>query len=808
MKLEIIDCLFLSLLFGFSQKCLKSEMRRYWPICFLLFAWACFASPYFFKGRIPLSTTYVVNNFHPWKAYFGLPVKNAIPDVITQIFPWKKLTIESLKFGKWPLWDPYNFSGAPHLANFQSAVLSPFNFLFFLFPFLDAWSLLVLLQTILAALFTFLYCRKMGISQLGSSLAGLSFSFCGFLVVWLLYGTLGYAILFLPLALWALENFFEKKKFSHWLLLIFSLTLSLFSGHIQTSLYLYLAVLVYTFTSFFLKRVNLKILFLISLAFFVSILLAAPQLLSTIEFYQFSSRQGRMSFENLKSSAIPPFYLLATLLAPDFFGNPVTRNDWYGYYAEWSSFAGVWPLVLAVLGLFLAKKKNWPILSIGLLSISLALFTPISFLLWKTGLPVFSNSNPARSIVLLSFTIAVLSGFGFDAFVKLYPKKIKKKSFTPLLIFFFAFLILWLFVFKNRMGLSFIWPNAQTKVSLRNLILPSALFLAGSGAIFLGLLKKDFAKVIPYILLFLTFFDLFRFARKWTPFEPKDLAYPRVPVLEFFSEKQGIDRNFGLFGMEVNTTFGFYSPQGYNPLNLSRYGELIDMARETHLVKRYRIEARLETREKNTLKLLNLLGIKYLFYDAVDPKSPFVFPVWEHQEGFAEIYNDGHYLIFENKNVVSRPSLFYQYEIVEKDEEIIKRLFSSDFSLEKSLILKEKPEIDISPQGEGGVELIDYQRNSSRFRVFTSKPALLLLSDNFYPGWKAFVDKKPVKIYRADYTFRAVSVPEGEHEVEFSYQPESFKWGLRISMVTVVILLSCYLVNKKSFLLGVFNRGI
>lgn len=783
-------------------------MRKSWPIVLLLFAWLCFAYPYFFKGRIPLSTTYVVNNFHPWKAYFGLPVKNAIPDVITQIFPWKKLSIESLKSGKWPLWDPYNFSGAPHLANFQSAVFSPFNFLFFLFSFLDAWSFLVLLQTILAALFTFLYCRKMEISRLGSSLAGLSFSFCGFLVVWLLYGTLGYAILFLPLALWALESFFGKKKFSHWLLLIFSLTLSLFSGHIQTSLYLYLAVLVYTVVSFFLKRIKLKTLFLVLFAFFVSLLLAAPQLLPTLEFYGFSSRQGKMSLENLKSSAIPPFYLLATLLAPDFFGNPVTRNDWYGYYAEWSSFAGVWPLVLAVLGLFLAKKKNWPILSIGLLSVSLALFTPISFLLWKTGLPVFSNSNPARSIVLLSFTIAILSGFGFDAFVKLYPKKIKRKSFLPLLIFVFAFLALWLFVFKNKIGLSFIWPNAQTKVSLRNLILPSALFLAGSGAIFLGLLKKDFAKIIPYVFLLLAFVDLFRFARKWTPFEPKDLAYPRVPVLEFFSEKQEIDRNFGLFGMEVNTTFGFYSPQGYNPLNLSRYGELIDMARETHLVKRYRIEARLETREKNTLKLLNLLGIKYLFYDAVDPRSPFVFPVWEHLEDFAEIYDDGHYLIFENKKAVSRPSLFYQYEVVEKDEEIIKHLFSPDFSLERSLILEEKPEIDVFSQGEGRVELIDYQLNSSRFKVFTSKPALLFLSDNFYPGWKVFVDKKPAKIYRADYTFRAVPVPEGDHEVEFSYQPESFRLGLKISMFTIVVLLATLILIKSGFLRGYLAKKL
>ena len=42
------------------------------------------------------------------------------------ILPWKNLTIETFKMGQWPLWNPYAFSGTPHLANFQSAVLSVF----------------------------------------------------------------------------------------------------------------------------------------------------------------------------------------------------------------------------------------------------------------------------------------------------------------------------------------------------------------------------------------------------------------------------------------------------------------------------------------------------------------------------------------------------------------------------------------------------------------------------------------------------------------------------------------------------------
>lgn len=56
-----------------------------------------------------------------------------MPDVTTQIYPWKKLTIDTYKSGYIPVWNPYSFSGNPQLANFQTAVFSPFNILFLYF---------------------------------------------------------------------------------------------------------------------------------------------------------------------------------------------------------------------------------------------------------------------------------------------------------------------------------------------------------------------------------------------------------------------------------------------------------------------------------------------------------------------------------------------------------------------------------------------------------------------------------------------------------------------------------------------------
>jgi uncharacterized membrane protein YfhO len=61
-------------------------------------------------------------------------------------------------------------------------------------------------------------------------------------------------------------------------------------------------------------------------------------------------------------------------------------------------------------------------------------------------------------------------------------------------------------------------------------------------------------------------------------------------------------------------------------------------------------------------------------------------------------------------------------------------------------------------------------------------PGFLVLADSFYPGWKCFVDGKESKIYRANYVMRSVFLPSGRHQVEFKYDPLSFKIGAAISI--------------------------
>ena len=71
-------------------------------------------------------------------------------------------------------------------------------------------------------------------------------------------------------------------------------------------------------------------------------------------------------------------------------------------------------------------------------------------------------------------------------------------------------------------------------------------------------------------------------------------------------------------------------------------------------------------------------------------------------------------------------------------------------------------------------------------------PGWLVLADTYYPGWRVFVDGVEGRIYRADYVLRAVPLATGSHQVEFVYEPMSFKVGATISGITLLLVLGAW----------------
>ena len=72
-----------------------------------------------------------------------------------------------------------------------------------------------------------------------------------------------------------------------------------------------------------------------------------------------------------------------------------------------------------------------------------------------------------------------------------------------------------------------------------------------------------------------------------------------------------------------------------------------------------------------------------------------------------------------------------------------------------------------------------------------------MLTDNMYPGWKAYIDGKEAPIYRADYTFKAVIVPKGRHTIIFTYQSFAVNLGLIVSGLGLLLFVGILYSLKR-----------
>ncbi len=738
---------------------MKNFFKKFWPIFFILILWIIFSSPYFFKNQVPYPSKYQVNFVPPWSYYqqFWGPVKNnAMPDIVGQIYPWRFFSINELKQIEIPFWNPYSFSGSPHLANYQSAPFSPFNFLFFLpIPFIDAWSILVLLQPLIAAFFAYILMREFKISRTGSLITGVTFMFSGFMVVWMAYGTMALAISFLPLALFSIEKFYSTKKLKFLFLLSLTIPFSFFSGHFQTSLYFLIFTLLFLIFKV-LQTKNKKNTVYVLLSIILGLIISLIQILPSMEFYLHSVRSEIF----IRGGGIPLNYLV-TMFSPDFFGNPVTRNDWYGFYAEWSSFVGIIPLLLSFFAVIGKKRMSLFFVFSAFLFLLLAVESPIINLISFLKIPVLSTSNPTRIIILFSFSVSVLAGFGFDNLKSLILERRIKKIITPFTLIGVLFLFIWISLFLIRL-----LPSDKLLIAERNLFLPTIIFLLTTLVVFLSFRYKKLVLILSFYLLLVASFDSFRFAQKWMPFDPKGLVFANVPIISEMKKNIGNGRYFGNLGDQVTSFYGLSSIEGYDPLYIQRYGEFITSAGSGKFTEAQRSVVKIDRRSKYTNRALDLLGVNLIFHPIADTNQNWAYPVWEDMSRFSLVYQDDKFQLFKNNLALNRAELFYDYEIIKDKDEIIKRFYEKDFTFRTKLILEEDPKITLK-SGSGSAKMVDYSPNKVIIEVTTDQRAFLFLSDNFYPRWKAKVNGSASKIYRADYNFRAVLVPQGKSKVEF-----------------------------------------
>ena len=773
---------------------------------------AFFFNQMFLKGYVPFPGDLLVGQYNPYNSYSflgyspgGYPNKAQDFDVLELLYPSKYFSIEQFKNGEIPLWNPYNFSGTPHLASLQSGTFYPLNIIFFLFPFIFAWGFYIFLQPVLAGFFTYLLLREFKLTKNSSIFGGLVFAFSSYFIVWMEYGNIGHSIVWLPIVmLMSLKNI-KKPTLEKSILIIFLLTFSILAGYIQTSFYLFILLFVFILFNICLEKENkIKKLILFVPIFVLPVLLSSVQLFPMFELFKNSSRT---SFSSMINPLIPELHII-TLFVPDFFGNPATRNYWLsGTYIERVSYLGVLPLFFIAYSLW--QKRNYNILFFALIILSVYLFTfdtIFARLFYSLNLPFISTAVPSRDMFIFTFSGSILAAFGLDNFIKI--KNLNKSFYLSVFIIGVIYVLLWIFIFLAPSIFSDKTWVVNLSISKRNLIISSFIFMISIFFLFLFLKLFKFRKYIIIALLFITIFDLYYFFQKITPFSPVESVYPKTEVFNFLRSRQGIDRVWGYGSAYIESNIQIveriYSTDGYDALHLKRYGELVSASKNGKIPgKIARSEGELaqgygqDDLRQNIYRqrALNLLGVKYILHKN-DNKNP-DYQIFD-ESIYKLIWNKGSWQIYENKEALSRVFLAGEY-VVEKDKDrIIKNIYDPKFNLNEKIILEENisDSFNLKKDEKASVKIISYLPNKIILSTKSSKDNILFISDNYFNGWKASVDGQDQKIYRADYSFRAVPVKKGNHEIIMWYYPDSFDLGMKISITTLIGLLVFFLLSR------------
>jgi len=735
-------------------------MKKILPYIFIVLVVFVFFWQFFIKGLIPAPADTIVGLYHPFRDLYaknypnGVPFKNfLITDPVRQQYPWRELVISAEKNLELPLWNPYSFAGAPLMANFQSASFYPLNLLLLSAHNNYSWSFIIFLGPLLSGIFLYLYLNNLKLNKWASLLGAITFSFSGFFISWLEWGTITHVVLWLPLILLSVDKIIAKtsRKPAWSILYLFCMIASFFAGHLQIFFYLALFSFSYFIARWwqFGKKINnLSLYIILNLLFLV---LSSVQWFPAFQFILLSARSVDIADFNNPGWFIPWQHLIQ-FIAPDYFGNPATLNYWGAWnYGELVGYVGILPLLLALFAMFYRRDKKTLFFGTAFfLSIIFALPTYFAKLPFLLKIPFISTSQPTRLLFIMDFSLAVLSGFGFD-----YLLKTKRKIvvFFPLIFISLILICLWIFI-----------PQEHLQVVRSNLLFPSVILICSwilTIALITSFRIKKFTTIIRAIVVVFILSDLFRFGWKFTPFTQNSYFFPSTKALNFLQQNSGEFRimttDSRILPPNFSAIYRLQSVDGYDPLYLLRYVELMAASERG----RADISApfgfnRIITPHNYDSRIMDLMGVKYIL-SLSEISSP----------KLAKVFQEGQTIIYRNKNVMPRAFFVNETKIFENKSEAIKMLFDSTINLAKTGIV-EGSDINLQSRwAAGSANISQYSGNKIIINTENTGVGFLVLTDTFYPIWKATVDGNSTRIYITDYNFRGIVVSAGKHRVEF-----------------------------------------
>lgn len=352
-------------------------------------------------------------------------------------------------------------------------------------------------------------------------------------------------------------------------------------------------------------------------------------------------------------------------------------------------------------------------------------------------------------------------------------------------------------------------------LSVASLILLMSGFLAGS--------RQRWAAVLLGVVLVA---DLARANAPWLVYYDYKEKYATNPILEFL-RKETARHRVQVFPFSLNNPeFAFFQQQYYYVTwlqNLFQYYNIrsLDVIQEPRMgadKAAYRA-AFISTNVQSMIRYWELTNTRYHFGMAgsftdqinqqLDPvkkrfKQHTAFTLVQEKAGgpITVVTNSaGPLAMIEFSGALPRVALYTNWEIGADDAAVLNRLVDPAFDPLKTVLVSDanlaKQQGGDSGNGAGVVEMKSYAPKRIVYQAKCNDPSVLMMNDRFSPDWKVWVDGMPQPILRCNFIMRGVSLPAGEHEVEFRFEPGYHALYVSLAAIGVALGLCGWLTFRS-----------
>ena len=747
----------------------RFSVREVW----LFLALAAVPIGYLFHEAITrgfvLGQSTLLYQYLPWSAHMPTEVRASnrlLHDVPTQFYPLVMHAREMIRHGQLPVWMAAAGAGMPLLAGFQAAVLSPFTWPVYLLPFPGGLLASVIARMVVAGLGMYVFLRTMPLGRAASLFGATAFLLNSFSMVWLEHPASA-AAAWLPWMLVAVDGCVRhgNTRASAFFALVSGCTL--IAGHPETAFMLFLLAGPYALYRAIQSRAGLRAVAALAAGGVLGLLVASLQLFPFLEYMQHSRILELRSAAEGPMFANPPSAITAAFV-PDFYGNPLKHRYVLpsSNFGEQQAFPGIVTWLAAAMGVFCARHRGrYVFFTAAAVTAMLLMYGTVVARLAAQVIPPLRVAALSRFGLIEIAAVIVLGAIGVDEW--LATSSLRQRARLIVMAVAAALAIVLTMAYFNSVQHELLAAGGQLRLARQGMTNAA---IAGVAALLIFAAAPSMGRIAAAAgVIGLLMVELVRFGSGMHPLEPREHSFPPLP------EIQAIRRDHELFRVtgwvdtllpNTATVYGLNDVRLYDAMTNARYAEFLDLtlrpSQTTHQLVGIAAPS-----------LLDFLNLKYVLtpHDVDLPAPRF------------ELVVNGPVRVYQNRSVQPRAFLVGQY--VSATGDTARRMLRREqVNLTQSVVLDRKlPPADEPVAGgpSGEASIARYEDTMVRIVTKTSQRKLLVLADTYYPGWQARIDGRPAPIYLANLGFRAVSVPEGEHTVEFTYRPLSVRIGAACS---------------------------